>query len=293
MVAGQRRRPPDGGGQHGETTPSTVHPPPIKSKHLGVLKTRLTGRGKVAAKSWIIVVEQKVLEPWEGQIDLVDAALINHVIVRLTRRERQRVVLHEGTACVWVHYPTVRAENWLIDLSPAALKKRLAKLVGLGLLVRTQLSVKNSGTCRGSRSYYGIGPVLKARYTAVDSAEVPAKNPVKPVDNLTTEGDHGTPHSYEGDHGTPDYEGDHGRPQSLGESPGRRVAAGAGRTHLPLAAGRPPGPEGAGASEPAADGQEGKSKEGLGELRQRMAEIPDLLDRCRAKAHYRELGFDV
>jgi len=61
----------------------------------------------------------------------------------------------------------------------------------------------------------------------------------------------------------------------------------------PEAASRPPGPGMAEAPEPAADGQGGRSNEELEELRRKLAEIPDLHDRCKEKARYRKYGYKV
>ncbi len=242
----------------------------------------------MAAKTWIIVIEQTVLEPWKGQVDLTDAALINHVVMRLTRREHQKIVLHEGTACVWVHYPTVRAENWMIDITDKSLGVRFAKLVDLGLLVRTQLSVKNNGSCRGSRSYFGIGPALKARFEAVDSAE--------PVDNLTTDTPLEGSHSYEAPLEGCDYDTPLDAAQSPGLSQGKRVAAGAGLRSV-----RPGRPPSAPSPKKKPGGEEKSSEEERGELlelrkeqaRRMIAQIPDQVERLRAKAQYLELGYCV
>ncbi len=236
----------------------------------------------MSARTKIIVIEQEALEPWKGQVDLADAALLNHVVVRLTRRMHQKVVLHEGEPCVWVHYPTVRAENWLIDFTDRGLQARFAKLVRLGLLIRTQLSVSNNGTCRGSRAYYGIGPALKARLEAVDSTDTPAKS----VDNSKTD-----PH---GDVAHYDPHGDVA--QSLGESLSRRVSAGAGLRSV-----RPRRPPSALPPKEKPGGKEEGEEEARAklldwrreQLRQRIAGIPDQLERCRVKAHYRELGYGV
>ena len=60
-----------------------------------------------------------------------------------------------------------------------------------------------------------------------------------------------------------------------------------------MAASQPTGPGMTKAPEPEADSQEGKSNEEPEELRQRIDEISDLHDRCEAKVHYRELGYDM
>ena len=103
------------------------------------------------ARTHIIRIEQAALEPWREDIDIIDAALIHHVLVRLTRRLNQRTIVYEGEPCVWVHYPTVRAENWLINLGQEALKKRFKKLVKLGLLISKQQSKQQ--LCRPLRRY--------------------------------------------------------------------------------------------------------------------------------------------
>jgi len=114
----------------------------------------------------LIVIEQASLAPWREDLDILDLALINHVHVRLTRRARQRVIIHEGVQCVWIHYPTIRAENWTITLSDRRLSARFLKMVKLGLLVKKQVS---QGEGKGSKTYYGISEMLKKRFEEIDN----------------------------------------------------------------------------------------------------------------------------
>ncbi|MBA7645337.1 hypothetical protein ES703_53092 [subsurface metagenome] len=196
----------------------------------------------MSAKTKVITVEQEALKPWRGKIDLIDAALINHVIVRLFRRKHQKIILHKGQPLAWINYPTVRAENWLIDLTDRGLQSRFAKLADLGLLIRTQLSVgdNGSGKHRGSRAYYGIGLALKARFEDMDSSETV-------VDNSKT-GTHGdVAHSYH-PHGDVAHYHPHGDvAQSLSLSHSKRVRVGTPqpqsvRPKRPPSAGNPPPP---------------------------------------------------
>lgn len=176
-------------------------------------------------RTTIIIIQQEALEPWKGRVDLVDAALLNHVICRLTRRLHQKIVMYKGEPCVWIHYPTVRSENWLIDFTDRGLQARFAKLVELGLLIRRHRSVSNDGRCKGSRSYYGIGSALKARFEAVDSAEVVDNPNTDPHGDAARYDPHGdVAHSYE-THGDAAHYDPHGDvAQSLGkESLGKGV----------------------------------------------------------------------
>jgi len=117
------------------------------------------------SKTNYMMIEQTALKPWREDVDIVDAALVNHVHVRLSRRAKQRIVVHEGVQCVWIHYPTVRGENWLLQLKDRTLSARFTKLVNLGLLIRRQISLKSG---KGSRTYYGISDVLKKQYEELD-----------------------------------------------------------------------------------------------------------------------------
>jgi hypothetical protein len=117
------------------------------------------------AKTRTIVIDQEALEPWARDIDLIDAALIHHVTIRLTRRAKQHIISPEGIPLAWIHYPTVRAENWLLSIDDRSLQRRFQKLVRLKLLIRRQISL---GREKGSRSYFGISEELKARFEETD-----------------------------------------------------------------------------------------------------------------------------
>ena len=157
------------------------------------------------AKTSLILIEQKVLEPWKGQLDIYDAALINHVHVRLSRRKNQKTIIHEGVSCVWIHYPTVREENWLIDLGPDAIKKRFAKLAKLGLLVHKRVS---HGKDKGSQSFFGISDLLKGQYEKADQGDEDTRAE-------KDQGDDGPCQTFEGDDGPGAFEGDEDTAQSL------------------------------------------------------------------------------
>jgi hypothetical protein len=118
------------------------------------------------AKTRTIVIDQEALEPWAQDIDLIDAALIHHVTVRLTRRAKQHIISPEGIPLAWIHYPTVRAENWLLSIDDRSLQRRFQKLVRLKMLIRRQISL---GREKGSRTYFGISEKLKERFEETDS----------------------------------------------------------------------------------------------------------------------------
>lgn len=127
----------------------------------------------MATVAKIVVIEQEALTPWfsSGQIDLADAVLLHHVLTRFTRRLHQKILIHAGHEFVWVHYATIRAENPAIRLSDSQLRRRFSKLIALGLLERCQEAVaKSSGEWRGSRAYFRIGDVYKARLQLQDKA---------------------------------------------------------------------------------------------------------------------------
>jgi hypothetical protein len=117
-------------------------------------------------KTRTIVIDQEALEPWAQDIDLIDAALIHHVTIRLSRRAQQHIISPAGIPLVWIHYPTVRAENWLLSIDDRSLQRRFQRLVRLGLLLRRQVSL---GREKGSRTYFGVSEKLKARFEEADS----------------------------------------------------------------------------------------------------------------------------
>lgn len=124
------------------------------------------------AKTRTIVIDQEALEPWAANIDLIDAALIHHVTIRLTRRARQSIISPAGIPLVWIHYPTVREENWLLDIDDRTLRRRFQKMVRLKILIRRQVAL---GREKGSRSYYGISEELKTRYEEIDESRKKGK----------------------------------------------------------------------------------------------------------------------
>ena len=173
------------------------------------------------AKTQIIYLDQAALEPWREDIDIIDAALLHHVQVRLTRRVRQKIIVHAGVQCVWVHMPTVRRENWMLPLSEIALGKRFSKLVKLGLLVRKQVS---QGTGKGSKSYFGISELLKRRFEELDSRR--SSEPFDPSQN--------TPHSYDPSPDTAQYDPSQDTGQSLsGSNSDRGVSRESGEAAIP------------------------------------------------------------
>lgn len=174
-----------------------------------------------SAKTIVIVAEQAVLEDWKGDVDIIDAALIWHVHVRATRRANQRSVKADGVPCYWVHYPTLRKENWMITLSDKALSRRFTKLVRLGLLVRKQVSLKNG---KGSRAYYGESNLLKTAREEVDAGRYDAavESPTHTAQML--------PHSYDAAQMRCAYDTAQKSPQSLSKSLGKEVFSTAPQT---------------------------------------------------------------
>lgn len=120
----------------------------------------LTQPKKEPIKTHKILIEQTVFEPWKDKIDAVDCILINHVETRLNRRYNQKIIMVDGEPAVWVHYPTLRSENWLIEkaLSVKQVGARFKKLVDAGLLVRKLVPRGSEG---GSQTYFGLSKELK------------------------------------------------------------------------------------------------------------------------------------
>lgn len=115
------------------------------------------------SQSRIIIIFQDALMPWIDQVDLIDAALIYHVLARKEFRARQLMITDKDREYVWVHYPTVLKENWLIKCSIRTLKRRFSKLVMIGILVRKQIPwSKENGDYRGSKACYALSEAFKA-----------------------------------------------------------------------------------------------------------------------------------
>jgi hypothetical protein len=127
-------------------------------------------RKATTSKTDLIVVEQSALEPWSPHVDLYDAAIVNHVVARLTWRRDQKIVEHPTSKlpCAWCDLETVRGENWLIgqQLSAQAISRRLKKLVSKGILIRYRWSKVK----RGTRLYLGISDEYRRRRQEVEGA---------------------------------------------------------------------------------------------------------------------------
>ncbi len=144
-----------------------------------------------------LLIQQEALRlfaqrhPEAEQLDLVDAALLDHVSARLGYRKHQRrAELEGGEPVVWVHYPTIAAENWLLRLGPDALGKRFARLVKAGLLVRKQLPRRPGEHSGGSQAYYGLSRAWREALEHQETAP-------------SAEADENTPRQYEADQNMP------------------------------------------------------------------------------------------
>lgn len=129
-----------------------------------------------------IMIEQTALElfryhygvragkPVKERLDMIDAALVNHVFSRLAIRAHQDKICHNGTSFVWVHYPTVREENWLLEsLGDRALRSRFAKLVRFGILVAYRKAKRTKGQYKGSKAYFALSEAFRERLEEVET----------------------------------------------------------------------------------------------------------------------------
>ncbi len=173
-----------------------------------------------------IVIQQEAIRTFVAQlpakrrqlaleIDLVDAALLDHVGQRLAVRKHQKIELHVGVPVVWVHFGTVAAENWLLQLGQDAISRRFTKLVRAGFLVRKKVPRGPKG---GSRSYFGLSQSWRGALEGQETAR-PEK----------ADTDQKRPHS-EAAFDPGRYGADEKRLQSLGVSPGASQCRARGAT---------------------------------------------------------------
>jgi len=148
-----------------------------------------------------------------GKLDLVDAALLDHVAVRLTRRRRQRTIVLRGSPLVWVHFPTIAEENWLLRLTPDAISRRMSRLVEIGLLTRKQIPFGKGG---GSQAFFGLSEAWRGILQELETGGETDQNPSQ---------------TFEADQNPCRFEADQNPSQSLSNSHSKEtVAATAGAT---------------------------------------------------------------
>ena len=281
---------------------------------------------------WALFLDNlNALNEWIDDVDIIDCVLVN-LVQKYQDPSRAPGLLRTEKGHVWINHPYLLEQLPFLKIGIEALRKRLKHLVDIGILEReiiyplTEKGVRKNACYRLSEAFIEMCEYFKTiqaihsdkNLTEQDKQHKLAFLLKEKPEILRTVSKYGTRKMFERDekgrfrtvtgYRTQRYlftvHNGNELPYIPLLDPSSKNSASNFVQHLPETQrkpnenppesnSQPPGPELEGGSDPAADDQGGRSNEELEELRRKIAEIPDLTDRCRAIAHYREIGLDV
>jgi len=270
---------------------------------------------------WTLFLDNlNALNEWVDDIDIVDCVLVS-LVQKYADPSRAPGLMRTEKGHVWINHSYLLGQLPFLKIKDRTLGKKLKNLVGVGILEReflypqTDNGVRKNACYRLSEVFIEMCEYYKAIQSVHSNKKLGEQDKQRKLACLLKEKPE-IPRTAFKCRSRKVLERDgKGRFRTASEcrsqrylnavrngtemplipslDPNSRNAASktSGKPEIP--AGRSPVPELDNGSGPATDGKEKKSEEELNRLRQRLAEMPDLVERFRAKAHYRELGYDV
>ena len=257
----------------------------------------------------------------EWGVDSTDCILVN-LVQKYQDPARAPGLLRTDRGGVWINHAYLLEQVPSLKIKVDTLGRRLKKLADIGILEReivyplTENGVRKNACYRVSESFVEMCQYFKAVQDLHSDKKLSEKDRQGKLAFLIKEKPEVSRTVFESGTGKTPERDERGRFRTVFESgtqrdlnpvhngneipyippldPLSRNSGSKVTDHLPLPAGQPTGPGMAKAPEPEAGVQEGGEEVGKEEgLRHRIAGIKDLRERCKAKMHYREQGFDV
>ncbi|MBA7579657.1 hypothetical protein ES708_21531 [subsurface metagenome] len=275
---------------------------------------------------WYLTLDNlNALHEWD--VDIVDCVLVN-LVQKYQDPTRAPGLLRTEKGHVWINHAYLLKQLPFLKIGVQALKKRFRHLVDVGLLERellypqTEIGIRKNACYRVSESFVEMCQYFKEIQAILSDKELGEKDKQGKLDFLLKEKPevsrrvmrYPTGKKLERDgkghyRRVTDYPTS-GYPVTLRRGnelpyippldPNSKNSSSNLVDHPDETATRPPGPGIADAPEPAASGEEGKSNErkskvfkDIERVKQMLEAEPDLHERCKIRAHFRGLDYDV
>ena len=277
---------------------------------------------------WTLFLDNlNALNEWIDDIDDTDCILVN-LVQKYQDPTRAPGLLRTKKGHVWINHAYILQQIPFLKISIVTLRKRLKHLVDVGILgheivyPQTDSGVRKNACYRVSKAFIEMCEYYKTiqsvhsdkklgeedkqgklAFLLKEKPEVSRKVMRYHTGKVRERDGKGRYRMVTDDHTSwslTTIRNGRSRPLIPPLDPSSRNSASNNVQPPPESAGQPPGPELTGGPEPAADVQGGRSDKrksnGMKDIegvKKMLQAIPDLHERCKAKAHFRSLGYDV